>query len=214
VFVIGLWLRPGDSAAHEPERELMVINGKSWPHSERLTYTVGDTVRWRWINPSSSSHPMHLHGFYYEVDSRGSWAEDTIYRPPDRRQVLTELLVPGGTMAARWTPVRPGNWLFHCHFAFHLSNEQYLSPRPAASGSGAAKIEVVLHGEKLRGGFTLIRTERRSADRGQKDRWLLVKRRDEYADESWNIESPELARSVLTGRTLREIEDGRTGRQR
>ena len=23
-------------------------------------------------------------------------------------------------MAVRWTPARPGNWLFHCHFAFHI----------------------------------------------------------------------------------------------
>jgi len=37
-------------------------------------------------------------------------------------------------------------------------------------------------------------------------RWLLVKHRD--ADPSWNIESPELDRSVLTSRTLQEIAAG------
>jgi FtsP/CotA-like multicopper oxidase with cupredoxin domain len=134
VFVIGLWLKPADSSSGEPEREVMVINGKSWPHTERLEYTVGDTVRWRWVNASSSSHPMHLHGFYYEVDSRGSWAEDTIYRPAERRRVVTELLWPGGTLSARWVPERPGNWLFHCHFAFHMSTDLFLAPHPPASG--------------------------------------------------------------------------------
>ncbi|HEU5169513.1 MAG TPA: multicopper oxidase domain-containing protein [Gemmatimonadales bacterium] len=133
VFVIGLWFKPADSARGEPERELMVINGKSWPHTERVTYTVGDTVRWRWVNPTGSSHPMHLHGFYYAVDSRGSWAADTIYAPADRRLVVTELLPPGGTMTARWTPAQPGNWVFHCHFAFHISPELYLTPEPPAS---------------------------------------------------------------------------------
>ena len=64
------------------------------------------------------------------------------------------------------------------------------------------KIDVVLQGEKLRGGFTLIQTG------SERNRWLLVKHRDEYADPAWEIEGPELDRSVLTGRTLKEIEMG------
>jgi len=134
VFVLGLWLKPADQKAGEPEREFMVINGKSWPETERLEYAVGDTVRWRWLNPTSSSHPMHLHGFYYNVESRGSWAADTVYTAAERRLVATELMQPGGTMTARWTPTRLGNWLFHCHFAFHMSGEQYLSQEPGDSG--------------------------------------------------------------------------------
>src|SRR5919106_491906 len=54
------------------------------------------------------------------------------------------------------------------------------------------KIDVVLHGEKLRGGFTLVRPRWRSADRGEGERWLLVKHRDQYADPLWDIESSEL----------------------
>jgi DNA polymerase Ligase (LigD) len=70
------------------------------------------------------------------------------------------------------------------------------------------KIDVVLHGEKLRGGFTLVRPRWRSADRGVGERWLLVKHRDQYADPLWDIERPELNYSVLTGRRLQEIETG------
>ena len=44
-----------------------MINGLSWPSTERLTYRLGDPVRWRVINLSSQIHPMHLHGFYYRV---------------------------------------------------------------------------------------------------------------------------------------------------
>jgi FtsP/CotA-like multicopper oxidase with cupredoxin domain len=135
VFVLGLWLKPADSARSEPAHELMTINGKAWPFTERLTYAVGDTVRWRWINPTSSSHPMHLHGFYFDVRSRGGWAADTLYAPVAERRVVTELLWPGGTMAARWTPSEPGNWVFHCHFAFHVSNELYLTPKSPDSHS-------------------------------------------------------------------------------
>jgi FtsP/CotA-like multicopper oxidase with cupredoxin domain len=134
VFLMGLWLKPADTTAHDPGGEFMVINGKSWPETERLHYTVGDSVRWRWLNPTASSHPMHLHGFYFEVDSRGSWAGDTVYAPSERRMGVTELMPPGGTMAVRWSPARPGQWLFHCHFAFHISNEQLLSTPLDASG--------------------------------------------------------------------------------
>jgi bifunctional non-homologous end joining protein LigD len=67
------------------------------------------------------------------------------------------------------------------------------------------KIDIVLHGRKLRGGFTLIKTGTRSGGRSQAKNWLLIKHRDEYADSSWDIEAPALSRSVLTGRTLEAI---------
>jgi bifunctional non-homologous end joining protein LigD len=69
------------------------------------------------------------------------------------------------------------------------------------------KIDVVLHGKKLRGGFTAIQTGNRSVGPRGRKLWLLVKHRDELADSSWNIENHELDRSVLTGRTLKEIEE-------
>ncbi len=70
---------------------------------------------------------------------------------------------------------------------------------------GRGKIDVALRGKKLRGDFTLIRTGRASPERGRTANWLLIKQRDEFADPSWDIESPELNRSSLTGRTLMEI---------
>jgi len=66
----------------------------------------------------------------------------------------------------------------------------------------SGKIDVVLQGKKLRGGFTLVRPGTDSIDRGKQERWLLIKQRDEHADPSWNVESPRLARSVVTGRSL------------
>jgi bifunctional non-homologous end joining protein LigD len=68
------------------------------------------------------------------------------------------------------------------------------------------KIDVVLHGTKLRGGFTLVRTEKRSAAASQKERWIVIKQRDEYADPAWNIEQPRLNRSVHSGLTLKQLE--------
>ena len=67
------------------------------------------------------------------------------------------------------------------------------------------KIDIVLQGEKLRGGFTLIETGERLVHASKNERWLLIKQRDKYADPSWDIESPRFDRSVLTGAPSRRL---------
>jgi bifunctional non-homologous end joining protein LigD len=67
---------------------------------------------------------------------------------------------------------------------------------------------VTLHGGKLEGGFVLVHTGKRSANPSQRKRWLLIKHRDEHDDRSWDIDKPELERSILSGRTLEEIAAG------
>jgi FtsP/CotA-like multicopper oxidase with cupredoxin domain len=123
VFIMGWWANPavtsGDPFAKG--RNAIVINGRSWPYTERLTYRVGDSVHWRWINASLGNHPMHLHGSYYQVDSTGDAERDNIFTDQDRWLVVTELMVPGSTMSLTWTPQSPGNWLFHCHVLAHIS---------------------------------------------------------------------------------------------
>jgi FtsP/CotA-like multicopper oxidase with cupredoxin domain len=96
------------------------FNGRAWPYTERLGATVGDTLDWRVINASPLLHPMHLHGFYYDVLSRGNAERDTIYGVRQRRLAVTETMTPGTTLRMRWTPTRPGNWLFHCHLVEHI----------------------------------------------------------------------------------------------
>lgn len=120
VLVINIWSQPGDSASETEGREALAINGKSWPYTERLHSTVGDTISWRVVNVSGRNHPMHLHGHYFRVDSRGDVTQDTIYPPEERRLVVTEALRNGHTMALTWNPIIPGNWLFHCHLVFHV----------------------------------------------------------------------------------------------
>lgn len=83
---------------------------------------------------------------------------------------------------------------------------------PADEQLARGKLDVVLHGKKLRGAFTLVRTRKPSTDRQQAN-WLLIKHHDTHADPSWDIERPELERSALTGRTLKEIETGRPRRK-
>lgn len=102
--------------------ELLTINGRPWPYTERLTYDLGDTIRWRIINGSYDTHPMHLHGQYFEVLRRGTPYVDTVYTKEQVRQDVTERMSPRTTMYMQWRPTRAGNWLFHCHLNFHVQS--------------------------------------------------------------------------------------------
>jgi FtsP/CotA-like multicopper oxidase with cupredoxin domain len=119
-------------------RVTFVINGLSWPATERLSYEVGERVRWRVINLSSQPHPLHLHGFYFDVDALGDGARETRFRDVDRRRVVTQLLASGQTMMMTWTPERVGNWLFHCHVMHHVSVERRIGSDPSGEPSAAA----------------------------------------------------------------------------
>ena len=120
IFVLGMWTDTVHRAGLHRRRVLAVVNGRSWPHTERLAHTVGDTVRWRVINASGDAHPMHLHGFYFRVDARGDGRRDTVYAPSARPMAVTETMGTGGTLQLTWTPERAGNWLFHCHIPEHF----------------------------------------------------------------------------------------------
>jgi len=123
VFVINIWGEPVD-AVHR--RNALAINGRSFPYDERIEARVGDTLRWRLVNASLRPHPMHLHGFYFDVYARGNGLADTIFSPADRRMVVTEGLLPRSTASIVWSPDRPGNWLFHCHLMFHALGDARL----------------------------------------------------------------------------------------
>ena len=74
-------------------------------------------------------------------------------------------------------------------------------------GLAKGKLDFTLHGEKLRGRWTLVRL----APRGkEKDNWLLIKRRDREARDGDGAELVEtLPASVLTGRSIDEVEASR-----
>jgi FtsP/CotA-like multicopper oxidase with cupredoxin domain len=122
IFVIGIWINIFRNKVRPfIGSEMALINGRSWPNTQRLTYTQGDTVHWRWINTAFEGHPLHLHGFYFRVDSRGNGQRDNVYNEDSQRDmVVTERLDPGDTRTISWIPERPGNWLFHCHNPFHF----------------------------------------------------------------------------------------------
>ena len=129
---------PGGTFLAIDPQVTFLMNGLSWPHTERLTYRLADNVRWRVINLSTQAHTMHLHGFYFDVDSVGDGARDQSFPAGQHPHVVTHLLPPGSTMAMRWTPERVGNWLFHCHIRAHVSPDLRLGDRGAEHGNGHA----------------------------------------------------------------------------
>jgi manganese oxidase len=119
------------------------INGRSWPHTERLQEQVGDSVRWRIVNISHAAHPMHLHGFYFTVESRGNERVDTIYAEGSKYKSVTERIPSGGTVTMTWVPEREGNWLFHCHVPIHIAPHLPLDRSGLAHAAGG---QTVSHG--------------------------------------------------------------------
>lgn len=125
IFIITTWMA---GVITPPFREVVAINGKSWPHTERLTYRTGDSAHWRVLNPSLSDHAMHLHGFYFQVNSTGEQDADHVYTPDQSPHAVTQYLEPGSTASLTWVPERPGRWLFHCHMVAHMAPDPKGSP--------------------------------------------------------------------------------------
>ena len=155
VFLIGLWSRNPEPNGLIGRNDLVrfTINGKAWPNTEHLSYTLGDTARFRIINTTIVPHPMHLHGFYFNVDSRGNGTVDTVYdhaAPPYR--VVTERAAPGRTFSMTWIPERAGNWMFHCHDNYHVLRNRPLdgSPIPAEH-----LMHVTNHAREMMGGLVM-----------------------------------------------------------
>ena len=126
IFAITWWHDPDSTtvsgqSALGPDGLGFVFNGRSYPGNERLELTRGDSAHWRFVNLTGVDHPLHLHGFFFRVDAKGDGQKDTLYSSAEQRMAVTEYMLPWQTMALSWSPNRGGNWVFHCHFADHIS---------------------------------------------------------------------------------------------
>jgi bifunctional non-homologous end joining protein LigD len=69
------------------------------------------------------------------------------------------------------------------------------------SGYEKGDLKIVLHGERLRGSWALVRMRRHEGGRAQ---WLLIKHRDRFAAPGSDVVA-EYQTSVATGRTMEDI---------
>ena len=152
ILVLAEWnrdARPG-GIVFQTDLTRFTINGKAWPNTERLSYAAGDTVRFRIVNASETPHPMHLHGFYFGVKSRGDERSEVRYADSAMQQVVTERLAPGRTFSLVWVPERAGNWLFHCHNNFHI-----LRGHPLDGSRASEPKHVANHALEMMGGLVM-----------------------------------------------------------
>ena len=122
IMLISWWFRRDStqrSGLHP--QSLLAINGRQWPHTERLEVNQGEPQHFRVINLVGVPHPMHLHGFYFRLDATGTPAAEEPMAEGKGRLSVTEVVLPLRTIRLTWTPERPGNWIFHCHFASHIA---------------------------------------------------------------------------------------------
>jgi manganese oxidase len=102
-------------AKFDKDPNFFTINGKAFPDSQPLYVKYGERIRIRFINKSSSSHTMHLHGHDFHVVAedgfpRGGYMLDTINVPSGKR------------FDVEFIANNPGIWPLNGTKSFHQSN--------------------------------------------------------------------------------------------
>ena len=79
---------------------------------EPIRFERNERVRVTLVNDTMMSHPIHLHGHFFELVTGG----------PAGHQPLkhTVNVAPGSKVAFDLTADAPGDWAFHCHLLMHM----------------------------------------------------------------------------------------------
>ena len=93
------------------------LNGKSFPATEPIACSQGQTVRIRFMNEGMMIHPMHLHGMHMTVIAKDGWDQPM----PWRCDTLN--IAPGERWDVLVKATNPGVWAFHCHILPHAESE-------------------------------------------------------------------------------------------
>lgn len=94
------------------ERFMWSMDGEKLSENpEPYRFARNERVRLRLINDTMMTHPMHLHGHFFEiVNGHGS------HQPLKH----TVRVLPGGYVDLDLTADAPGDWAFHCHLLYHM----------------------------------------------------------------------------------------------
>ena len=93
------------------ERYIWGFNGKKFSGAEPIELKLWERVRFVLINDTMMEHPIHLHGLWSELEN--SHGEFNPYKH-------TVIVKPAERLTYLVTADTPGQWAFHCHFAFHM----------------------------------------------------------------------------------------------
>lgn len=112
-------LRPAQSTvldAREPDRDYrveLIVAGERYAwgmvgDAGELVMKQGERVRITMANTTPMWHPMHTHGHTFAVPSYGGLRRDTVN------------VLPGQELSIEFDADNPGEWMFHCHNAYHF----------------------------------------------------------------------------------------------
>jgi len=76
------------------------------PAATPLLIRAGQRVRLEFVNDTDMWHPMHLHGHTYQLGDNGPRKD-------------TAIVLPRKTLSVVFDADNPGQWLLHCHNAYH-----------------------------------------------------------------------------------------------
>jgi L-ascorbate oxidase len=116
-------LKPGYDT-RPPEREIELhatgnmeryewsINGVKYEDADPVVLQYGERVRFKFVNETMMTHPMHLHGMWSILDvGEGKWN-------PIKHVVSVS---PATTVYMETEVDAPGQWAFHCHLSYHAA---------------------------------------------------------------------------------------------
>ena len=98
------------------ERYIWSINGVKYEDAEPIRLRYGERVRFKFVNETMMTHPMHLHGMWSILDT-GSGTRDPIKH--------TVSVAPGTTLYTETEVDAPGQWAFHCHLSYHMAGGMF-----------------------------------------------------------------------------------------
>lgn len=98
------------------ERYIWSINGVKYSDAEPIRLKYGERVRFKFVNETMMTHPMHLHGMWSILDTgKGKWN-------PVKHTVS---VAPGMTVYTETEVDAPGQWAFHCHLMYHMATGMF-----------------------------------------------------------------------------------------
>lgn len=120
------------------ERYYWSINGVKYEDAEPIHLTYGERVRFKFVNETMMTHPMHLHGMWLILDNgKGKWN-------PAKHIVS---IAPGMTVYTETEVDAPGEWAFHCHLMYHMMTGMFrriiVDGGPVSSSDHAPKEEMM-----------------------------------------------------------------------
>ena len=94
------------------ERYIWSINGVKYEDADPIRLQYGERVRFKFVNETMMTHPMHLHGMWSILDVGAGQMN------PIKHTVSVQ---PGTTVYMETEVDAPGQWAFHCHLSYHAA---------------------------------------------------------------------------------------------